>query len=594
MENFLSITAMLGGLAFFLFGMNILGSRLEKLAGGKMEVALERLTSNLFKSLLLGIVVTAAIQSSSATTVIVVGLVNAGILKLHNAVGVIMGANIGTTVTSLILSLGDLDGSGTAGTVMTILKPSTLTPVIALIGIVILMSGKKSQTKLVGEILLGFGILFNGMFIMTDAVEPLADSPAFQTLFATLSNPVLGVLAGAAVTAIIQSSSASVGILQAVASTGAIRFSAALPIIMGQNIGTCVTSLISSVGANKNAKRAAMIHLYFNIIGTVLFISAAYLIQYLLGFPFWDDPITMSGISAVHIIFNLSTTLVFLTFNRMMEKMALITVSSRNDGTDETPEIVILEERLIRTPTLALSQCHDALKTMGVYAKKNFERAVPLFSKFDSKTKEVISEYESAIDTMEDKLNKYLIALTNNELTEQESRDITYQLKLVLEFERIGDYAVNLLELAESLDEKQARLSEQALSELSAIADAAGQIISMAVDAFSQEDLEIARRIEPLEETIDTMEDILKTRHIERLKGGDCTVDGGIVFLELLTNLERISDHCSNIAVYVISYQQKRDALNRHEYLKKIHSDRAEDYRRMFEGYQREYLSRIE
>ena len=594
MENFLSISAMLGGLAFFLFGMNILGSGLEKLSGGKMEIALERMTSNTFKSLLLGIVVTAAIQSSSATTVIVVGLVNAGILKLRNAIGVIMGANIGTTVTSIILSMGDLDKNQAAGNLMKFLKPTTLTPIIAVIGIIIFMASRRSNVKLVGEIMLGFGILFNGMFIMTDAVSPLAESPFFKTLFATLQNPFLGVLAGALVTAVIQSSSASVGILQAVASTGAVKFSAALPIIMGQNIGTCVTSLISSVGANKNAKRAAMVHLYFNIIGTVLFIAAAYAIQYSAGFPFWNDQISMSGISAVHIIFNVSTTIVFIPFAGLLEKLACWTVRSQRSDGEAEPEVAVLEERFLRTPSLALSQCHDALRTMGEYAKKNFERAVTMFTQFDPKKKEKIVEYENAIDRMEDKLNKYLIALTNNELTEQESRQITYQLKLVLEFERIGDYAMNVLELAQSLNEKQAKLSEKALEELAAISDAVSEIIDMAVAAFVSNDLVIARKIEPLEETIDTMEDSLKFRHIERLKDGLCTVDGGIVFLELLTHLERISDHCSNIAVYIIGYYSNKDTLDRHEYLKRIHDGGAEDYNQLFRVYRDKYFSRIE
>lgn len=595
METALSVITMVGGLAFFLFGMNILGSGLEKLAGGKMEVALEKMTNNLFKSLLLGIVVTGAIQSSSATTVIVVGLVNAGVLKLRNAVGVIMGANIGTTVTSIILSLGDLDKSG-VGTVMTFLKPQTLTPIIALFGVIILMASRKSKMKLIGEIMLGFGVLFNGMFIMTDAVSPLADSPVFMNLFATLSNPVLGVLAGAVVTAVIQSSSASIGILQAVASTGAVRFSAALPIIMGQNIGTCVTSLISSIGANKNARRAAMVHLYFNIIGTVLFMCAAYLIQSLVGLPFWDDQINMGGISAVHITFNVTTTLIFIPFTRLLEKLAVWTVRDRKgDGTvEEAPEIAILEERLLRTPTLALSQCHDALQTMGSYAKKNFERAVPLFTNFDPHVKETISEYENAIDRMEDKLNKYLIALTNSELTEQESRNITFELKMVLEFERIGDYAMNVMELAENLHEKQVHVSEGALAELDAITDAVDEIIGMSLNAFSNNDMKEAHKIEPLEEIIDTMEDALKFRHIERLKTGECTVDGGIVFLELLTNLERISDHCSNIGVYIIGYHSNRDSLDRHEYLKRIHDGGAEDYRKLFADYREKYYSRIE
>jgi len=594
MEKFLTVTTMLGGLAFFLFGMNILSSSLEKLAGGKMEVALEKMTSSLPKSLLLGIVVTGAIQSSSATTVIVVGLVNAGVLKLRNAIGVIMGANIGTTITSIILSFGDLNRN--AGTVLRFLKPDTFMPLVSLIGIVIFMATKKSRVKLVGEILLGFGVLFNGMFIMTDAVAPLADSPFFANLFSTLSNPVLGVLAGTLVTAVIQSSSASIGILQAVASTGAVRFSAALPIIMGQNIGTCVTSLISSIGANRNARRAAMVHLYFNVIGTLLFMSAVYLIQYFIGFSFWNDRINMTGISAVHVIFNLTTTVVFIPFTRALEKLAVWTVRSRRgeEDAEETPEVVTLEERFRRTPTLALSQCHDALQVMGSYAKKNFERAVPLFTRFDAREKERINEYENAIDTMEDKLNKYLIALTSNELTEQESREITYQLKLVLEFERIGDYAMNVLELAESLDEKQAKLSDKALEELSAISDAVDEILDIAMRSFSTDDVAAARQIEPLEETIDTMEDALKFRHIERLKDGTCTVDGGIVFLELLTNLERISDHCSNVAVHIIGYHSKRDSLDRHEYLKRIHDGGAEDYRRMFENYKKKYFSRIE
>ena len=586
---------MLGGLAFFLFGMNILGSGLEKMSGGKMEKTLEKMTNNLWGSLFLGIVVTAAIQSSSATTVIVVGLVNAGVLKLRNAIGVIMGANIGTTVTSIILSFADLDRNVGASTLLTLLKPTTLTPIIAVAGIIIYMSSKKYTHKLVGEILLGFGVLFNGMFIMTDAVKPLSDLPAFQAVFATLSNPVFGVLAGAVVTAVIQSSSASIGILQAVASTGAVTFSSAVPIIMGQNIGTCVTSLISSIGANKNAKRAAMVHLYFNVIGTVLFILVVYAIQSLIGFSFWEDSINMTGISIVHITFNLFTTLFFLPFTRLLEKLAVWTVRDKKfEGQEPAAEIIVLEERLLRTPGLALSQCHEGIEKMGLYARKNFERCIKMFSEHDPRQRESIMDYENAIDRMEDKLNNYLIALTNNELTEQESREITYQLKLVLEFERVGDYAINLLELADSLHEKGAVLSETALSELAAISDAVDEIIGMALSSFVDDNAGAASNIEPLEETIDTMEDALKFRHIERLKNGQCTIDGGIVFLELLTNLERISDHCSNIAVYIIGYHSKRDSLDRHEYLKRIHDGEAADYSSAFQTYREKYFTRIE
>lgn len=595
MENIFSAITMAGGLAFFLFGMNILGGGLEKLSGGRMEKTLEKMTSNVFKSLLLGIVVTAAIQSSSATTVIVVGLVNAGILKLRNAIGVIMGANIGTTVTSVILSLGDLDKNENAGIVLKFLKPTTIAPIIAVIGIIILMASKKSKSKIIGEILLGFGVLFNGMFIMTDAVAPLSDSQFFRDLFSSLSNPILGILAGLIVTAVIQSSSASVGILQAVASSGIITFSAAIPIIMGQNIGTCVTSLISSIGANKNAKRAAMVHLYFNIIGTILFFIGVYSINSLIGFSFWDDNITMAGISAVHITFNVLTTLVFIPFTGLLEKLAILTVKGmKTDSETVDVEVANLDERFLRSPSMALSQCHDVIITMGEYSKRNFSKAVTLFTKYDKKTADTIREYEDAIDRMEDRTNNYLLKLTNFELTDAESRTITHYLKLVSEFERIGDYAMNVLELSERLYDQQMNFSEKALAELDAISDAVDEIIGMAINSFNNCDIPLAVKIEPLEETIDTMEDTLKFRHIERLKDGKCTIDGGLVFLELLTNLERISDHCSNIAVYIIGFNNDKDSLNRHEYLKKIHGGEVEDYNINSDFYYNKYFTRID
>ncbi len=595
MDNVLSFITMAGGLAFFLFGMNILGSGLEKLSGGRMEKTLEKMTSNVFKSLLLGIVVTAAIQSSSATTVIVVGLVNAGILKLRNAIGVIMGANIGTTVTSIILSLGDLDKAESAGIALKLLKPTTLAPIVAIIGIVFYMGARKTRQKMLGEILLGFGILFNGMFIMTDAVAPLADSPIFASMFATLSNPILGILAGTIVTAVIQSSSASVGILQALASTGVISFSAAVPIIMGQNIGTCVTSLISSIGANKNAKRAAMVHLYFNIIGTVLFFIGVYTFQSLVGFRFWSDSISMTGISSVHIIFNVITTLIFIPFTGLLEKLAVLTVKGKKGEVSAADlDVVVLDERFLRSPSIALSQCDEVVKTMGQYAKKNFEMAVTLFEKYDPKKVESINEFENAIDRMEDKINNYLIKLTDFELTDVESRNITYLLKLVSEFERVGDYTINILELAEQLYQSQANLSQRALNELAAISDAVAEIVDMAIISFISNDSALAAKIEPLEETIDTMEDTLKFKHIERLKNGKCTIDGGVIFLELLTNLERISDHCSNIGVYIIGYNNNKDSMSRHDYIKRIHGGEEEDYIANNEYYMKKYFSRIE
>lgn len=595
MEIFMSALTAVGGLAFFLFGMNMLGSSLEKAAGGKMQQALEKMTSNVIKSLLLGILVTAAIQSSSATTVIVVGLVNAGILRLRNAIGVIMGANIGTTVTSLIVSLADPTHAQTSNMFLSLLKPATFTPIIALVAIIILMTTKKSKMRLVSEIMFGFAILFNGMLIMTDALEPLSKLPAFSQIFQTLSNPFVGLLAGTVITAIIQSSSASVAILQTAASTGLVPFSAAVPIILGQNIGTCVTSLLSSIGANKNARRAAMVHLYFNIIGTVIFFIGMYAIQWTVGFPFWDDPVSMSGISYFHITFNVITTLLLLPFTRVLEKLAVLTIRDKKGSheDEDMPVVAVLDSRFLLSPSLALSHVKEVVEQMGTYAKKNFVRSISMFEKFDPARKEKIMNFEDAIDQMEDKLNRYLVELTNSELSDQDSQTITYYLKLILEFERIGDYSINVLELAERLHDQNTKLSEQALSELKALSDAVTEIIDMAVTIVKTDDIPLASHVEPLEETVDKMEDTLKLRHIERLKAGKCTVDGGIVFLELLTNLERISDHCSNVAVYLIGYHHHLEMFDRHEYLKELHAGAGTEYIELFKAYNDKYFSRI-
>lgn len=590
MTNILSVITMGGGLAFFLFGMNILGGGLEKLSGGRMEKTLEKLTSNLLKSLFLGMIVTAAIQSSSATTVIVVGLVNAGILKLKNAIGVIMGANIGTTITSVILGFAGIDTSG-GSAILTFFKPTTIAPIVAIVGIIIYMSAKKSSRKILGEVLLGFGVLFNGMFIMTDAVAPLADSPVFSNLFATLSNPILGVLVGTIVTAVIQSSSASVGILQALASTGSITFSAALPIIMGQNIGTCVTSLISSMGANKNAKRAAMVHLYFNVIGTVIFFIAAYTLQAVVQFSFWDSSVSMMDISAIHIAFNLITTVIFIPFTSLLERLAMFTV--RGDEDKVELEVATLDERFLRSPSMALSLCKDVVLTMAEYARNNFQSAVALFIKFDRKQLENINEYENTIDRMEDKINNYLLKLADHELTDNESHTITYLLKLVSEFERIGDYSINITELVQTLDDRDASFSKMAVGELDIICEAIDEIIDKAIEAVKTDDPLVAAKIEPLEETIDSIEDLLKSKHVGRLRDGKCTLDAGLVFLELLTNLERISDHCSNIAVYVISQISGNREINRHDYLRQLHGGMAEDFNSQSDYYMKKYFSRL-
>lgn len=584
-----------GGVALFIYGMTMLGSGLEKISGGKMEKILSSLTSNVFKSVCLGAVVTAAVQSSGATTVIIVGMVNAGILKLSSAIGVIMGANIGTTVTGQILRLAGLENSADTNIFLQLLNPKYLAPIISIIGLIIFMLSKNDVKKSLGETLVGLGILFTGMLSMSDSVQPLSELEEFQRLFATLSNPVLGVIAGAVVTALLQSSSASVGILQAISQSGALKNSAAFPIIMGQNIGTCVTSIISAAGASKNAKRAAMVHLYFNVIGTVAFLVIVYTIKATVGFPFWDEPINMGGIANFHTFFNVVVTICFLPFTKFLEKLACLTIREKVDGevnADGTEEITVkaLDERLLKSPSLAIQQAHNTVVTMGRLALQNFTEMRKLFGNdFNEKIVSRLKANEESIDRMEDRLNAYLVKLNDCGLTDYENRRVTELLHLTSEFERIGDYAMNLIENAEKLHDLEVSFSESALKELSVISDAVEEIIGMAVDAVKNNNVPLAKKIEPLEETVDYLNEILKARHIERLKEGKCVVESGVNFLDLLVNLERISDHCSNIAVYVMSAQKSSSILNRHEYIQAQHENSSNEYIALTEQYMTKY-----
>lgn len=584
-----------GGVALFIYGMTMLGSGLEKISGGKMEKILSSLTSNVFKSVCLGAVVTAAVQSSGATTVIIVGMVNAGILKLSSAIGVIMGANIGTTVTGQILRLAGLENSADTNIFLQLLNPKYLAPIISIIGLIIFMLSKNDVKKSLGETLEGLGILFTGMLSMSDSVQPLSELEEFQRLFSTLSNPVLGVIAGAVVTALLQSSSASVGILQAISQSGALKNSAAFPIIMGQNIGTCVTSIISAAGASKNAKRAAMVHLYFNVIGTVAFLVIVYTIKATVGFPFWDEPINMGGIANFHTFFNVVVTICFLPFTKLLEKLACITIRDKADGevnADGTEEITVkaLDERLLKSPSLAIQQAQNTVVTMGRLALQNFTEMRKLFGNdFNDKVVSRLKANEESIDRMEDRLNAYLVKLNDCGLTDYENRRVTELLHLTSEFERIGDYAMNLIENAEKLHDLEVSFSESALKELSVISDAVEEIIGMAVDAVKNNNVPLAKKIEPLEETVDYLNEILKARHIERLKEGKCVVESGVNFLDLLVNLERISDHCSNIAVYVMSAQKSSSILNRHEYIQAQHENSSTEYIALTEQYMTKY-----
>lgn len=583
----------IGSIALFIYGMTILGGRLEKLSSGRMEKVLEKLSNNVFKSVLLGALVTAAVQSSAATTVIVVGLVNAGILRLSSAIGVIMGANIGTTITGQILRLGDLENNENVGAVLKLLSPTTLAPFIAAVGLIIFMLSKKESVKTIGEILIGVGILFTGMNSLTDAVSPLSELQTFRDLFATLKNPILGIIVGAVVTILLQSSSASVGILQTISTTGVLTFSAAFPIIMGQNIGTCVTPIISAVGAGKNAKRAAAVHLYFNIIGTILFLVVVYALQGLIGLPFWDKSIDMGGIANFHTFFNIVVTLCFIPFTKLLEKLAMITIRDKKteDGTPVSEFTApALEDRLLVSPSLAVQQASNTALAMGNLAFYNFENMRGLFTgNYDEKLIASLKDNEENIDRMEDRLNAYLVKINECELTDFENRRVTELLHLSSEFERIGDYTMNLIEDAEKLHENSVTFSPEAIRELDVISRACEEIIGMAIRCVELNDAALAAKVEPLEETIDYLNETLKARHIERLKEGKCVVESGVNFLDLLINLERISDHCSNIAVYVIGSQKNNTVINRHEFIQNAHAAKDEAYVHLEEEFMTKY-----
>lgn len=583
----------IGSIALFIYGMTVLGGRLEKLSSGRMEKVLEKLSNNVFKSVMLGALVTAAVQSSAATTVIVVGLVNAGILRLSSAIGVIMGANIGTTITGQILRLGDLENNDNIGAVLKLLSPTTLAPFIAAVGLIIFMLSKKEGVKTIGEILIGVGILFTGMNSLTEAVSPLSELQAFRDLFATLKNPILGIIVGAVVTILLQSSSASVGILQTISTTGVLTFSAAFPIIMGQNIGTCVTPIISAVGAGKNAKRAAAVHLYFNIIGTIMFLIVVYALQGLIGLPFWDKSIDMGGIANFHTFFNIVVTICFLPFTHLLEKLAMITIRDKKteDGTPVSEFTApALEDRLLVSPSLAVQQASNTALAMGNLAFYNFENMRGLFTgNYDEKLIASLKDNEENIDRMEDRLNAYLVKINECELTDFENRRVTELLHLSSEFERIGDYTMNLIEDAEKLHENSVTFSPEAIRELDVISRACEEIIGMAIRCVELNDAALAAKVEPLEETIDYLNETLKARHIERLKEGKCVVESGVNFLDLLINLERISDHCSNIAVYVIGSQKNNTVINRHEFIQNAHAAKDEAYVHLEEEFMTKY-----
>ena len=548
--DFFSILTLLGGLAMFLYGMQVMGDGLAKVSGGKLEQILENLTSSKWKAVLLGMCVTAVIQSSSATTVMVVGFVNSGIMKLTQAVGIIMGANIGTTITSWILSLTGIESSNFF---ISLLKPSSFSPILALVGIVLLTFTKSSRKKDVGTILLGFAVLMFGMESMSGAVKPLADVPEFTGLLLKFSNPVAGILAGTILTAIIQSSSASVGILQALCMTGAVPYSSAFPIIMGQNIGTCVTALLSAIGANKNAKRAAMIHLYFNLIGTVAFMVLFYMINAAVHFPFMAQMATPATIAITHSVFNITATLVWLPFSNLLVKLACLTI--RDDKVDEISredqEFMILESRFLEKPAFAVEQGRNAAKHMEQDSRKILDIAFGLIHSYSDEQAERVQKLESKIDRYEDELGTYLVKLNNKDLSERDSHSVSIMLHCIGDFERISDHAVNIMESAQELHEKNISFSPQAKNELQVLIAVVSRIVDTAYQVFDKQDLNLTRDVEPLEEIVDELSKELKRRHVNRLRLGECTIEMGFILTDLITSLERIADHATNIAEWV-------------------------------------------
>ena len=581
--DFFSILAMVGGLSLFMYGMNTMGDGLSKLAGGKLAGILEKLTSKRIYAVILGMVVTAVIQSSSATTVMVVGFVNSGIMNLNQAVGIIIGANIGTTLTSWLLSLVGVEGGNFF---MNLLKPSSLSPIMALIGILMIMSKKSPKSKDIGSIFIGFAILMFGMETMSDAVKPLADDPNFTGILTRFSNPFLGVSMGAILTAIIQSSSASVGILQALCTTGVITYAVAVPIIMGQNIGTCFTAILSSVGANVNARRASFIHMYFNLIGTIIFMTAFYSYNGIVGFPFINDVVKASDVALIHSIFNVTCTIILYPMADLLVKLATWTVKDVDKSETEGKKLG-LDERFLQQPSFAIQRSRAALEQMANHVSKSSELASDLLSSFDGdKVKEVYS-IEDQIDEYEDALASYLLKLSDKQLSTEDNNSMSLILHSIVDLERISDHCNNISENMENLHNKKHSIPEVTLKELAVLSSAVRQVVHYATNALKNEDYGIAIEIEPLEQVVDDLSKTIRQRHIQRLKNGYCSIETGLVIEDTLIDLERISDHCSNIAIAII--ELKNENLDSHSYLLSLSKSDDSTFAQIYNAFKAEY-----
>lgn len=583
------VLSLIGGLAIFLYGMDLLGEGLTGASGGKLEKILEKLTSNPLKAVLLGAGVTAVIQSSSATTVMVVGFVNSGIMKLSQAVGVIMGANIGTTITSWILSLTGIESSNIF---ISLLKPTSFSPVLAAVGIVFLMFLKKDSLKNPGKIMIGFALLMYGMDAMSSSVAPLAEVPQFASILTAFSNPVLGMLAGMLFTAIIQSSSASVGILQALCSTGILSYATALPIIMGQNIGTCVTALLSSIGATKNGKRAAIIHLYFNVIGTVTFMIVFYALNAVIHFSFLNLTAQEFGIAVIHTTFNIVTTAYLLPLRKVLEKLAYATIKLDDDekrimDNRSGNEFALLDDRFLEAPSLAVEHCKQVINKMADISRESLFISMSLIDGYDEEQALRVGELETRADKYEDALGTYIMKISTKNLKKEDSEMLNVMLHCIGDFERISDYACNLCDSARELQQKNMQFSPKAETELDILSSAVREAVDISFDAFKSNNKNEADKVEPLEELIDTLAVELKARHIRRLREGKCTIELGFAHSDILNNLERVADHCSNIAVDVIQSDQLE--FDAHEYLDGIKNKDNQQFARDYKAYKEKY-----
>ena len=578
------LLTMIGGLALFLYGMEVLGDGLKKASGGKLEIILEKLTSNKLLAVLLGAGVTAVIQSSSATTVMVVGFVSSGIMSLSRAVGVILGANVGTTITAWILSLAEMSGTGI---IFELLKPTSFSPVFAMAGVAIHMASKKEKHKNAATIMIGFAVLMFGMEMMSGAVKPLANVPEFRNLLLKFSNPILGMLVGLVFTAVIQSSSASIGVLQALCMSGAVSYATAIPIIMGQNIGTCVTAMISGAGSSRNAKRTALIHLYYNFMKVAFFMIPFYILNGCFNFSFMTDSASAVGVAVIHTAFNVIMLLIIFPFTSVLEKMVYMTLPLTEAEKEDSRKIQILDPIFLDRPALALEMCKNAAVDMAKHARDGMLLAMGLLTEYDEKKAQKVRELEDLVDRYEDELGSYLVKINGHHMSSKDSQEISILLHCIGDFERISDHSVNIMASAREMYEKDASFSKKAQEELVIFTQAVTDILDTAIKVFCDEDLNLAKKVEPMEENIDYLSEEMKKRHIKRLRKGKCTIEMGFVLSDITTNYERVSDHCSNIAVSIIDAHEHN--MNAHEAMRSMKKsnptflERLDDYSRKYQ-----------